>query len=1312
MRTALSRGTRWRVAVLGAALIAPTSLAGLGSGPAGAGPVKPDTRPLVFGDFYPPSPFEQVLKQPDGTGFKAKLSPGEVGGAFETLDGGYSVVRGSDQVWRYASGRRDGRLVATGAVVGKDRVPAGLQPRAGRSKNVWDDGTGRDIRERMFRTLQIASRQAQMKAAAAGEPRLFKFPVLMLATWWDAEAGQTAPQFQDGSDTAEYFDAILDGFGGNPTGTLTEFYFEDSFGQFLVQVDVFGPYTSQRSRQDRCYYGGIEAGDGETDLDLLDDQLGVGGGGALGMAVESVPQADIDVNFADYDNDGDGLVDFTGIIHSGADMAVTGNPCNTWSHAFQINLAGPLLEGVLGLEPGTLAHGLPTSDGVMVDRVFTMPEFDQPGSQLNIGVATHEMMHALGEPDYYNTAYTSAGTGDWDIMSGGSYLGNPPGSNPSGMSPASRVFQGWLQPKIVTTDQRNVKIAPRQVMPFDGYSVEQPDPNLILVPVKEIAVGEVDEDEHEWTETDVYGMPKNPATDKYVLEGYYIENMSRTVNAPSIHPEMKRGANFDRQLLSSGLMVWHWDYWLRSNVYYGSNNAQNDSNRPQMDPMEFDYNDNTQELQLNKGRGNPEDLLFSAAAGITSGTRKLQPDHPVLLGDPQAEITLTPGVATAAVPHDATFTVEDNPNNYLMTVTASGLGDCTLQLIKPDGQPMGNAVDSGFVGDPEIIRVFQPEPGDWIARIGDFAGCGLATGTVEFENSSVFQTKGAADTWSNWSQAPTGWAFTNVNTGLAENLDHGADAGAKDESITLDIIKIGATETDLAPGFVVGQSTTTHGTLGLTAGRANLLTVPIFNNGGKAVPSAQVTVRSGSADGPVVTTGSVANVAGYTRTPFNFSFTPAHEGPVDLYVQVDPGNGVTEKHEGNQVQKSTMWAAPPNGSVLVVDDDGLLDGEEAVYGALASLGVPYAIAVEHPDAATLKKYAAVIWEVGGDRMDGQLNAADVIALKSYLDGGGKLLISSPRIVGGLGTPPGRTNPQGSDAKIAFLAQYLGAAISRTSYVNNKDMKLQGLGGLYGAQNFEITQMPGRQVIDVMGIADPSAEGAAPAIGVTKGELKLVSDYREGEYLGIRVDGDAAHKNFKTITLGYNLAQHTAADEWVSIVKGALTHFGVPLNRYTVSSPVPIVYHPAVRNQVVEREIDVRAIVLGGPAVTPSLHYRRHGQGGYYKVAMKPGKAKGAFAGVIPPVAVTPDALDYYLEAGATFDPRAASTGLLAHGVGIARPEAVTPIAILPGGPVIKPPIKIPPRPAPLPSTGTPTAVAVGALLMLVTAAALRRRAVG
>lgn len=384
---------------------------------------KKDQGRVVWGDLYPANPADIVVKQPDGSTFKASLTNAEIGGSLEYQ--GYTVRKRPDGWWVFATGRDDrGRLIGSDARVGINARPSGIKPSVGRTENVWTRSTGHDIRTQMFEQLQIAAAkaQAQQAQAAPGEPTLFKFPVLMLATWWDESQGQTAPQFQEGHD-AEFFKKILDGFGGNPSGTLTEFYFENSYGQFLVQVDVFGPYTSERSQEDRCYYGGIEAPESQSDdLDPIDSVLGVGGGGAAGMAAEAVPQADPEVDFSVYDNNADGTVDFTGLVHSGPDMAATGDPCHTWSHAIDASL-------------GTAA-GIPTTDGVLVKRVFTMPEIN-----LEIGVATHEMAHALGEPDYYNPSYTSAGTGDWDIMAGGSWFGNPPGSNPTGFQPASKILR-------------------------------------------------------------------------------------------------------------------------------------------------------------------------------------------------------------------------------------------------------------------------------------------------------------------------------------------------------------------------------------------------------------------------------------------------------------------------------------------------------------------------------------------------------------------------------------------------------------------------------------------------------------------------------------------------------------------------------------------------------------------------------------------------------------------------------------------------------------------------------------------------------
>jgi M6 family metalloprotease-like protein len=1179
------------------ALPALPAVPAVGAAPGAAAAPAAPAGEAVWGDLAPAFPGDIIVKQPDGSTFKAQLTGGEVGGALEA--DGYTVTKRADGWWAWATSRGPDGLVASAARVGLDARPA-VSPHVGRTPNLWLKADGSDIRSQAFRQLQVAAWKASQQAATAGGPRVFRFPVLMLATWFDKSKGQTTPQFQDGN-TPEKFKKVLDGFGGNPTGSLTEFYFENSFGQFLVQVDVYGPYTSVRSIQDPCYYGGIEPpADPLDDLDPIDSVLGTGGGGAIGMAVEAVPQADKDVDFSKYDNDGDGFVDFTAILHSGADMAATGDPCNTWSHAITAGLAGPIVEDTLGLPHNSLHNGIPTTDGVFVDRLFTMPEID-----LDIGVACHEMAHALGEPDYYDTSYASMGTGDWDLMAGGSWFGNPPGSNPTHFNPASKVFQGWVTPRIVTADSPDVVLKPRELMPTPGYTVKDVDPNIVLVPTKTIKVGETDELKHTWTQDDVYGLAK--AGDRYVVEGYYVENWSRSTSAPPFDPKLLRQPYFDRQALGSGLLAWHFDYYRRSNTYFGANDAGSDANRPQMDPMEFDFNDNTQELQLGTTRGEPQDLLTSAATGITSGTHLASPGIPQVEGTPQQAATWS-GFVTPAAPDDHAFTVQANPANYRMRVTAQGIGDCKLQLLR-DGKPFGGEVDAGSVGDAEFIDVTQPAAGAWTARVSDFAACLQYDGTVTFSKpDDVFDTKGAATTWSNWTTKPTGWAFTNVRPSAGEGIDTAADSG--DGTITLDILKLAGGARDVSPGFITPTD--------VDAGAANRLSVPIFNNGDVAVPSVDVTVRRGST---VVAKGTVTDLAGYSRKAFTFTYRPAAEGPAALTVTVDPGRKLAERSEANNAQRSVVDASPKGGKVLVVDDDGAADGEQTVTGALAALGIPFDVVKEHADAATLKRYAAVVWEGGLERYQGQMDVADRTAVAAYLDGGGKLLYASPRAAGALGEPPSSTNPTATEDMAPFAADYFGVLYKDTEQVGGGTVT--GTGDILGSAAFAIDVFPGRPLQDVWAEADSTKGTATPIASWSKGG--------KGSLMGVKVQGTSG---FRTVFLGFNPAQVVQGGAVTDVLGSSLRWLGVAPGGYP-SGPA-VVRHTAIRNAIKGTALAIKAFTHGTSAA-PVLHYRVKGAASWTTLTLTRSRA-GVWQGTVPASAVTTKGVQYYLTAGSARDP--------------------------------------------------------------------------
>ena len=95
------------------------------------------------------------------------------------------------------------------------------------------------------------------------------------------------------------------------------------------------------------------------------------------------------VNFAPYDNDGNGFVDAFIVIHAGAGAEETGNPSDIWSQ-----------NGSLG--------GALTADGTKIYGYLTVPE------NCKIGVCAHELGTLLfGFPDLYDRDGSSEGIGNW-----------------------------------------------------------------------------------------------------------------------------------------------------------------------------------------------------------------------------------------------------------------------------------------------------------------------------------------------------------------------------------------------------------------------------------------------------------------------------------------------------------------------------------------------------------------------------------------------------------------------------------------------------------------------------------------------------------------------------------------------------------------------------------------------------------------------------------------------------------------------------------------------------------------------------------
>ncbi|MGD8402926.1 MAG: M6 family metalloprotease domain-containing protein [Anaerolineales bacterium] len=487
-----------------------------------------------FLDFAPPSPDLLQLQQPDGTTLEARLTPMETGGQIETLDG-YTIVQDEQEWWTYAQNddgvtNPSGKVVPSSLKVGKD-LPYGLTKKVGQTKSVWLNDKGNDKRDEVFEAVRkVQSPNNSIFTAGDVEPKRYRYVVILV-------------QYQDVKfepyQTREWFQERISGLGTSPTGSVTDLYFENSYGHFIPELDVYGPVTSS------------------YDMAKFDYQLS--GGWSVSRAISNeigdlvkdmVPWDEYDNDRVVYTSRGEEYrsVDMVVLLHAGPGKEATGIDGQIWSHASTANFR----TGYFGED----------------DRELRIRASNTcPAIGFNIGVTAHEMGHSIGESDYYATSYNNAGSGDWEIMAGGSWMGdNPAGSNPMHFNPFSKVNQGWVETQVITDTTYGVELWPRSLAP-----------TIVEIPLGGSGSSSIGAEER-----------------------LYIEYVSN--RAP--------GAIFDKAAHGSGLLIWHYD----------RGGSQNNPARLRMAVVEYDFRDGTQELRLNLNRGEPTDPWTDTTLGITPFT--------------------------------------------------------------------------------------------------------------------------------------------------------------------------------------------------------------------------------------------------------------------------------------------------------------------------------------------------------------------------------------------------------------------------------------------------------------------------------------------------------------------------------------------------------------------------------------------------------------------------------------------------------------------------------------------------------------------
>ena len=223
-----------------------------------------------------------------------------------------------------------------------------------------------------------------------------------------------------------YFDTFFNGtdisVSTDDWGSVRQYFIDQSLGQFKPEFTVIGPIELDKGYG---YYGGDKGGSKDT----LYNQF----------VRESFTKARNSIeDWTVFDNDNNGRVDMCVIIFAGLGQNYTnsyGDKSTIWPKEMPLSYT---IDGVTisGCSSSSEMRPTAASNGVITAS--------QPDG---VGVVIHEISHALGLPDLYDTKSVAFGLDFWSVMDYGMYTRQS--KVPVGYTAYEREFMGWQQTEII-----------------------------------------------------------------------------------------------------------------------------------------------------------------------------------------------------------------------------------------------------------------------------------------------------------------------------------------------------------------------------------------------------------------------------------------------------------------------------------------------------------------------------------------------------------------------------------------------------------------------------------------------------------------------------------------------------------------------------------------------------------------------------------------------------------------------------------------------------------------------------------------------
>lgn len=361
-----------------------------------------------------------VVKQSDGTMLSLLLGGDEALHFHMTLDNKY-VLKGENGDYFYATFSQEGEFVSTGVLAhnagnrsSEEETFLSTIDYDILKKNISKKHASLSAKYRNLPATRAASIVAQ------GEVLV---PVL-LVQYSDVKFSYTKKDIDRLLNEEGYKYSFMNYITSH--GSARDYFIAQSGGKFTPKFVVTDIVTLS---QPMAYYGGNSSGDGGSDKN------------PQAMIREGLEKSDAKMDYSQFDNDGDGNVEFIYCIYAGYSEAVGADANTIWPHQWALSANG----GIKNID-GVNCNIYACSSELYLNETY---EADYGKWLAGIGTICHEFSHCLGLHDVYDVTYESGNWGMdvWDLMDQGNYAGD--GYIPVGYNSYQKDVCGWQELEVL-----------------------------------------------------------------------------------------------------------------------------------------------------------------------------------------------------------------------------------------------------------------------------------------------------------------------------------------------------------------------------------------------------------------------------------------------------------------------------------------------------------------------------------------------------------------------------------------------------------------------------------------------------------------------------------------------------------------------------------------------------------------------------------------------------------------------------------------------------------------------------------------------